>query len=146
MCSQFWQNFISHQAFRDIWSLRAEFESSLDSLGFILRSTKELNINSDNPNLLKSIILAGLWPRVAKVVLPKAMFNKISSGTIQREHEAKEVKYFTQAGESGGRGEGLSPSWFGALRELNIQIEVPRLFRKIKDHEDFPERCDRGKC
>jgi ATP-dependent RNA helicase DHX57 len=32
------------------------------------------------------------------------MFNRIASGTIQREHEAKEVKYYTQ-GESGGRGE-----------------------------------------
>lgn len=70
-----------------------------------MRSTKELNIHSDNPNLLKSIILAGLWPRIAKVVLPKAMFDKIASGTIQREHEAKEVKYYTQEGESGGRGE-----------------------------------------
>jgi len=96
---------MSYQAFRDISSLRTEFESSLDSLGFIMRSTKELNIHSDNPNLLKSIILAGLWPRVAKVVLPKAMFNKIASGTIQREHEAKDVKYYTQEGESGGRGE-----------------------------------------
>ena len=99
------QNFISYQAFRDIGSLRTEFESSLNSLGFIPRSMKELDIHSDNPNLLKSIILAGLWPRIAKVVLPKAMFNKIASGTIQREHEAKEVKYYTQEGESGGRGE-----------------------------------------
>lgn len=55
-----------------------------------------LNANKGNMNLVKAVIVGGLWPRIAKVVLPKAMFDKIAAGSQQREHQAKEVKYFDQ--------------------------------------------------
>lgn len=94
------QNFISYTSFRDISSLRTDFLTALIDIGFIPYGTKSsstsINANSSNPNLLKAIILGGLYSRVAKVVLPKAMFNKIQAGTIQREHEAKQVKYYVQ--------------------------------------------------
>ncbi|KAJ8084547.1 hypothetical protein PM082_003320 [Marasmius tenuissimus] len=58
--------------------------------------TVSLNVNSDNLNLIKSIIVGGLWPRVARVHLPKSAikFDKVQAGTVQRENLAKEYKIY----------------------------------------------------
>jgi ATP-dependent RNA helicase DHX57 len=57
---------------------------------------KSLNKNSSSLALLKSIILAGLWPNVARVHLPKSAikFDKVQAGTVQRENTAKEFKTY----------------------------------------------------
>ncbi|EMD42249.1 hypothetical protein CERSUDRAFT_110776 [Gelatoporia subvermispora B] len=94
------ENFISVSTVRDITSLRQDFFSSLSDLGFIPRfahpDDASLNTNSGNENLLKAVILGGLWPRVARVHLPKSAikFDKIQAGTIQRENTAKEFKIY----------------------------------------------------
>jgi len=94
------QNFISLVTIREITTLRNEFVLSLADLGFIpLSSTPSspyLNTNSNNTNLLKAVILGGLWPRVARVHLPKSAikFDKVQAGTIQRENTAREYKIF----------------------------------------------------
>jgi ATP-dependent RNA helicase DHX57 len=55
-----------------------------------------LNLNSSNTGLLKAVITAGLWPRVARVVLPHGAikFDKVQAGTVQRANEAKEFKFY----------------------------------------------------
>ncbi|KAL0068599.1 putative ATP-dependent RNA helicase ucp12 [Marasmius tenuissimus] len=94
------QNFISQTTVREISVLRREFMSPLISIGFLpLDSTPKtvsLNVNSDNLNLIKSIIVGGLWPRVARVHLPKSAikFDKVQAGTVQRENLAKEYKIY----------------------------------------------------
>lgn len=81
-------------------TLRREFINSLSDLGFIPfksnPNTPELNVNSENTNLLKAVVLGGLWPRVARVHLPKAAikFDKVQAGTVQRENTAREFKMF----------------------------------------------------
>ncbi|KAL4253594.1 hypothetical protein ABKN59_003415 [Abortiporus biennis] len=93
-------NFISPSTIRDITSLRNDLFSSLISLNFVPSNTNptspNLNTHSTNLNLIKAIILGGLWPRVAKVSLPRSAikFDKIQAGTIQRENTAKEYKFF----------------------------------------------------
>lgn len=80
--------------------MRLDFLYSLCDLGFIplasSASTPALNTNSDNPNLVKGVILGGLWPRIARVHLPKSAikFDKIQAGTVQRENTAKEFKLY----------------------------------------------------
>lgn len=92
------ENFISATTIREITSLRHDFLSSLSDLGFIPRSARvsseELNTNSANTNIVKAIILGGLWPRVAQVHLPRSAikFDKVQAGTVQRENTAKEYK------------------------------------------------------
>jgi hypothetical protein len=80
--------------------LRTDIISCLSDIGFIPfginSEDPRLNTNKGNANLVKAIIVGGLWPRVVKVVLPKARFDKIAAGSQQREHQAKEVKYFDQ--------------------------------------------------
>ncbi|KAG1828430.1 P-loop containing nucleoside triphosphate hydrolase protein [Suillus variegatus] len=92
------ENFISATTIREITSLRHDFLSSLSDLGFIPRSARassqELNTNSANTNIVKAVILGGLWPRVAQVHLPRSAikFDKVQAGTVQRENTAKEYK------------------------------------------------------
>ncbi|KDQ63105.1 hypothetical protein JAAARDRAFT_119492 [Jaapia argillacea MUCL 33604] len=97
------QNFISLQAVREVTTLRQDFLSSLSEIGFIPfgsePSDPSLNVNSDNSNLVKAVILGGLWPRVARVSLPKSAikFDRVQAGTVQRENLAKEYKIYDLA-------------------------------------------------
>lgn len=94
------QNFISASTVRDITSLRNDLFSALSSLDFVPPSSTptsdSLNVNSDNTNLVKAVILGGLWPRVARVHLPKSAikFDKVQAGTVQRENTAKQFKFY----------------------------------------------------
>lgn len=98
-------NFISAATVRDVSGLRSDFLSALANIGFVPQNAKPsssaLNTNSENLNLLKAVILGGLWPRVARVQLPqKAIkFDKVSGGTVQRENIAKEYRMFDMRDE-----------------------------------------------
>lgn len=63
------------------------------SAGF---SNPALNTNRDNTNLVKSVILGGLWPQVAEVRLPKSAikFDQVAAGTLQRENSAAEFRVY----------------------------------------------------
>ncbi|KAI0691979.1 P-loop containing nucleoside triphosphate hydrolase protein [Cytidiella melzeri] len=107
------ENFLSQSTMRDITSLRTDFLSTLVSLNLVpQRSTPtspSLNLNSSNTGLLKAVILAGLWPRVARVVLPPGAikFDRVQAGTVQRANEAREFKFFdVRASDQGGGGGG----------------------------------------
>ncbi|KAF8625176.1 hypothetical protein AX15_005488 [Amanita polypyramis BW_CC] len=90
------QNFISPSSVQSVTSLRSDFFSYLTDLGFIphhLRSSSEvLNSNSDNVNLVKSIILGGLWPQVARVRVRAGAqkFDQVQAGTVAREIKARD--------------------------------------------------------
>lgn len=94
----FLQNFIAVTTVKEVTSLRHDLLSSLSDLGFIplsaTASSRELNENSTNTNIIKAVILGGLWPRVAQVHLPRSAikFDKVQAGTVQRENTAKEYK------------------------------------------------------
>ncbi|KAI0931624.1 hypothetical protein AcW2_000470 [Taiwanofungus camphoratus] len=93
-------NFISASTIRDITSLRQDFLSSLSELGFIPPSSQPsdpvLNTNGANENLVKAVIMGGLWPRIARVSLPRSAikFDRVQAGTVQRDNVAKEFKVF----------------------------------------------------
>ena len=81
-------------------ALRQDFVSALSGIGFIpvdsTPSTPILNDCSTNLNLVKSVILGGLWPRVARIYLPKGKikFDKVAAGTVERENAAKDFKIY----------------------------------------------------
>ncbi|KZO92472.1 P-loop containing nucleoside triphosphate hydrolase protein [Calocera viscosa TUFC12733] len=95
-------SFMSPSTVRDITSLRQDFHSTLSDIGFVPFSSSPtdefLNVNSHNQNLLKAIILGGLWSRVARIALPKAQFERVAGGTIQKDHTARELKFFDNRG------------------------------------------------
>lgn len=81
---------------QSISSLRNDFFSYLADLGFIphnLRPSSEvLNSNSNNTSLVKSIILGGLWPHVARVRVRSGAqkFDQVQAGTVAREIKARD--------------------------------------------------------
>lgn len=99
------ENFISASALRDIATLRQDLFFSLAEAGLIDPSAgisdAALNTNKDNTNLVKSVILGGLWPQVAEVRLPKSAikFDQVAAGTIQRENSAAEFKIYDSSRE-----------------------------------------------
>ncbi|KAF8971676.1 P-loop containing nucleoside triphosphate hydrolase protein [Flammula alnicola] len=94
------ENFINMSVLREISTLRQDFISSLAEIGLIplksTPSTPNLNSSSDNINLVKAAMLGGLWPRVARVHLPKEKikYDKVSAGTVQRENTATDYKIY----------------------------------------------------
>ncbi|ORY29995.1 P-loop containing nucleoside triphosphate hydrolase protein [Naematelia encephala] len=95
------QNFISATTVRDITTLRQDFLSALSQIGFVPSSAAGLAKYSTNArldNLVKAVIVGGLYPRIARIAMPKAQFERVQQGAVQKDHEAKEVKMFDQSG------------------------------------------------
>lgn len=100
------ENFVNFNAVRDITSLRQDFHSALGEIGLIdppgRRSRKndysavmeEWNVNAENENLLKAILVGAFWPRVVRIRLPDAKYEVVQAGSVAKDHEAKEVKYY----------------------------------------------------
>ncbi|TRM66280.1 P-loop containing nucleoside triphosphate hydrolase protein [Schizophyllum amplum] len=97
------QNFISPTTVREITTLRLEFHNALSSMGFIPPSlpptAPALNAYSTHTNLLKGIALAGLYPRVARVRAPRAKFDAVAAGAVQRDAAAREFAFFDMRDE-----------------------------------------------
>ncbi|KAI7898210.1 P-loop containing nucleoside triphosphate hydrolase protein [Cokeromyces recurvatus] len=86
------ENFLSFATLNEVQNLRRQYREALSEIGF----SKSSNENVDNINLIKSIIFAGLNPNVAKIQLPDTKYDKLIGGTVEREKEAKEIKYITK--------------------------------------------------
>lgn len=80
--------------------MRQDLFFNLAEVGFVDSSAgvsdPVLNTNKDNVNLVKSVILGGLWPQVAEVRLPKSAikFDQVAAGTVQRENSAAEFRVY----------------------------------------------------
>lgn len=100
-------NFISQSTLRDIQTNRLDLLSHLQEMGFVATSYSPFGVyddevydkNTQHAGVLRSVILAGLWPAVVRIDLPSAKFDQSSSGTVQREAEARQVKYFDRNGQ-----------------------------------------------
>ncbi|KAI8083455.1 P-loop containing nucleoside triphosphate hydrolase protein [Thamnidium elegans] len=92
------ENFLSFATLNEVQNLRRQYTDALSEIGFYNKSNHQhFNQNSENVNLLKSILFAGLNPNVAKIKLPDTKYDKVLSGTVEREKEAREIKYYTKA-------------------------------------------------
>lgn len=90
-------NFVSEQTLHAISATRIKLRGLLRDMGFIGAGAGAANAHADNMRLVRAIICAGLYPRVAKVVLPPKTFTEVSSGAIANETvDAKQIKLLTQ--------------------------------------------------
>ncbi|PHZ15236.1 P-loop containing nucleoside triphosphate hydrolase protein [Rhizopus microsporus ATCC 52813] len=89
------ENFLSFSTLSEIQNLRRQYLEALAEIGFYKESAR-FNDNADNVNLVKSVIFAGLNPNVVKIKLPDTKYDKVLSGTVEREKEAREIKYYTK--------------------------------------------------
>lgn len=43
------------------------------------------NVNAKVDNLVKGVVVGGLYPRVVKIAMPKAQFERVQQGTVQKD-------------------------------------------------------------
>ena len=90
------QNYISVTTIREISVLRNDFLSALTSAALVQvgqrASAPELNVHAGEPALLKALLLAALYPRVAHIALPPnaVKYSRVASGTVAKEAGAHE--------------------------------------------------------
>jgi hypothetical protein len=160
LCTLLQQNFISLSTFRDVLNLRNEYLTALSDVGFVpfraSSSSPSLNENASKEHLLKAIIFAGTG-RLVKVKLPPALFDKGSSGAIERDRVSREVKFFEKDGEwvfpgalvvrsdslSGNRSS-FPSSWISPLHRDAVRHALLDLLFETRYDEALPARRDRG--
>lgn len=104
---------LSIQALQDMDMTRATLLRQLEELGFVDRAyvnawrtrgpqwpaaaaAHALDAHSGNTNLLRALLLAALWPGVARVDQPTAKFVESASGAVRKEAHARELHYFDE--------------------------------------------------
>ncbi|KAH9964168.1 hypothetical protein BC827DRAFT_54811 [Russula dissimulans] len=99
-------NYISITTIRDISALRNDLLSALTSAGLVPAGSRassssssssaaaaaELNAHAGEPALLKALLLAALYPRVARIALPRhaVKFARTVNGAVARDAGARE--------------------------------------------------------
>lgn len=92
-------NFLSYNKISEIMTSRVQYYSMLKDTGFLpftykINETSELNRNNDNINLIESVLTGSLYPNIARVQLPDPKFLATSSGAIEKDPEAKKIKFW----------------------------------------------------
>uniref|UniRef100_A0A672G593 RNA helicase n=1 Tax=Salarias fasciatus TaxID=181472 RepID=A0A672G593_SALFA len=80
-----WDNFLSANTLQMLHNMKGQFAEHLMNTGFVSSKNPKdpkSNVNSDNEKLIKAVIVAGLYPKVAM---------------IRPSHSKKRVKVYTQA-------------------------------------------------
>ncbi|EIW66325.1 hypothetical protein TREMEDRAFT_45797 [Tremella mesenterica DSM 1558] len=94
------ENFISSSTVRDVRSLREDFIGALQGIGFLGRKgeIEKFSQNGKLEGLVKGVVVGGLYPRIARINMPKATYERVQQGAVLKDHEAKEVKLFDPSG------------------------------------------------
>ncbi|KAJ1980822.1 helicase [Dimargaris xerosporica] len=97
-------HFLSSRSLHEIVSQKRALFAALKSIGFVPKGVDnwqdtELNTHANQPNVVKAIVMAGLYPNVAHVCLPTQKFECTSAGSVALEAEAKELRYYTANAE-----------------------------------------------
>ena len=83
----------------DIASTRTSYISALQEAGLIPSSSStditKLSKYSSNESLVRSLVGAALYPNIARIVLPATKYEKLSSGSLALDPEAKTIKFFS---------------------------------------------------
>ncbi|CCF56013.1 hypothetical protein KAFR_0A05780 [Kazachstania africana CBS 2517] len=91
-------NMLSYNKVNDILSARVQYYSILKDVGFLPNSYKPgaetFNRNAHNFALIMAVLTGAFYPHVARVQLPDPKFLATTSGTIEKDPEAKLIKYW----------------------------------------------------
>lgn len=80
---------LSEETLEAMKTLDKEFATSMRDLGF----TRTL-YSEDEPNVVSSVIAAGLYPNVARVIRPKRQYEKGAHGAFQKAYDPKDIKFY----------------------------------------------------
>ncbi|KAH6594498.1 hypothetical protein BASA61_003990 [Batrachochytrium salamandrivorans] len=94
------KNYLSHHNLDNISDRRAQFKDILVNLGYFGSTESihrpEMNINSADSNIIKAMVVAGLYPNIAKIKLPEKQYEQIAHGTVAIDSRAQDIRYFTK--------------------------------------------------
>lgn len=93
------QHYLSFNKLREIESSISQYYSILSDLGFLpikYRQSEgsELERNGKSKSILKAILAGTLYPNIARVQLPDMKYLSTSMGSIEKDLEAKQIKYW----------------------------------------------------
>ncbi|CCK69064.1 RNA helicase KNAG_0B06360 [Huiozyma naganishii CBS 8797] len=95
-------NMLSYNKVSEILSARAQYYSILRDVGFLPMSYRPwngsptFNANESNSSVVEIILTGSFYPNVARVQLPDPKFLATSSGAIEKDPEAKTIKYWVR--------------------------------------------------
>ncbi|CCD27154.1 RNA helicase NDAI_0J02620 [Naumovozyma dairenensis CBS 421] len=97
-------HFLSYNKVSEILSSITQYTSILKDVGFLpwnykVGSSSNLNRNENNISILTSILTGAFYPNVARVQLPEAKYLATSSGAIEKDPEARSIKYWIRSEE-----------------------------------------------
>ena len=97
-------NFLSHIVLEQIDGIIKQYVNSLKEIQFInntysfeknlIQMDHLLDKNSKSYKLIKSILVAGLYPNIIRVQMPKKKYDKTLTGAEERENDASVIKFF----------------------------------------------------
>ncbi|KAJ3034589.1 hypothetical protein HDV00_004862 [Rhizophlyctis rosea] len=102
------ENFLSSATLQQITDTRRQYRDILLDLGYIPASYKlntdsnstgnnivDMDDNASDMRILKAVLVAGLYPHVARIQLPEKRFEETLGGTVEMKIKAEEIHYFT---------------------------------------------------
>lgn len=122
--------------------LRMDYLSRLADLGFVPLETvpddPTLNVYSGKPEILKGILLGGMYPQVARVSLPSRAikYDQLQAGTVQRANTAKEYQFHDMFSKDVQGRLFLHPSSV-LFEETRWQSKVVVYFQKVSTSKIF---------
>lgn len=101
-------NFLSRESLVQMEASQTDYLKMLADIGFCSWSGKrdsshlldDLNVNSHNVRVVKSVVCAGFYPSIVRVRHPEKKYIQTEGGTVAKVASANEVHFFT---ESDGR-------------------------------------------
>jgi HrpA-like RNA helicase len=89
---------LSMQTLTSMFDQRKQFLDILIDMGYVSKERwAELNSNSKNEHIVKAVILAGLYPNVASIKLPKQLYDQTAEGAVAVSMKTSEIHFYTKA-------------------------------------------------
>lgn len=94
-------NFLSPQTLFDISSARRQLLATLQETGFVTSDNEsklaaEFNAQDGNDKLFRAVLGASMTPNIAEIVFPEKTFKAVSSGAIEQDPNAREIRFFNK--------------------------------------------------
>jgi ATP-dependent RNA helicase DHX57 len=120
---------LAFSGMNDMQQLVRQLDSSLSAAGYY--GSQEADRNSNSWRIIRSCVVAALAPsQVVRVQKPSTKYHETAEGAVEKDGEARELKFFIQAGVSNDDS-GSSQSQDGAPsvhRHFNPNVAEERVF------------------
>lgn len=105
-------NFLSEQALDAVRASRADFARTLAEMGFVepsyathIEDGAAMDTSPGSPDefsqkgkIIKACVAAGAYPNLVRVQLPRQKYAETLGGTVEKDAEAKQIRFFTRKG------------------------------------------------